>query len=784
MSAGDDKGPSVDVGVTRSAVKDKAAMFGATKPAVVNRPGKSVLNRFPQAMANDDNNEASKTTPGYRGVNKFQASPPGVAPKTSQSAEKKPPPVFNKTSPAIANKPVSNNSTSSFANKLTPISNSSTPPVANKPTPSVANKFTPPVANKSPPSTAIKTTTGLANKKVWTPPNKTVEDHNHNVKGVADTNKTFQSKTSGPQSNSNTFSGSKRVTSVSSFQDKTNTSTDSDNRRSSSDGTLKELDNDKNGNLPESNEILSNLRNQLRASKTRNRSADPGKVVLQSNRQRASDDVAPVGSPPQTGELPANSNKTTSPTEILRKTNTKKRISVVANIKSRLSDEKKFKLISKGTLISSHDAPNKPRRPADIDISKIVQEYEAAVKELLEEEEDLYDDVESFARGSCLANRVSFIPDMTEEEELGSDQTSGSGSISASGSGGGFKQILDDTPVVEGEMEDVYEEFIEDMLDSPSAAELKEKEKAANEKEEKERQKREKEEKKKKEAARKEQEKKEKAEKARQEKERLAKEKKEKEKKEKEEKEKEKKKKLKSESADETSTKGSTNGEAAPGEEEYDDCSAMVDGVMEEEYADVDDFVSSSSTSSLQTTDKAKEEKAKRDKEDKEEKKKKEAARKEEERKKKEKQKEEKEKLAKEKKEKEKKEKEERDLKKKFKITGTEEKMSSGVILEDVKGGRHDLAVSKGDLVDIMRMDSNPTGKFLVKSEDNRWGYVESSNIQIDTDCIKEMTSAAVHVMNSSETYVNVESPITESGSAKISDEESSIQEEVYEDCS
>ena len=46
--------------------------------------------------------------------------------------------------------------------------------------------------------------------------------------------------------------------------------------------------------------------------------------------------------------------------------------------------------------------------------------------------------------------------------------------------------------------------------------------------------------------------------------------------------------------------------------------------------------------------------------------------------------------------------------------------MSSGVVLDDVKGGKLDLAVGKGDLVDIMRMDNNPTGKFLVKSEDNR----------------------------------------------------------------
>ena len=424
VQTGDDQGQSSDVGVVRSAVRDRAAMFGATKPAVSNRPGKSVLNRFPAATASSDPTDTGRLTPGagFRGVSKFQTST-----STSQSQDKKPPPTFNKTSPNTFNKsppsvgnkstPFSNSSASpadksmpvsntsdSPVNNVTPVSKHSTPPVADKPKPSVTNKPALHVIEKTPPAFGNKTTTpGLPNKKVWTPPKRTpdsstaIEDHNHNVKGVADTNR-FQRKSSDSGSDrSSTYSGGKTRTSTSSFQ-KSDTSTDSDNLKSSSDGSVKDLDKDKTDSQSESSEILSNIRSQLRATKAKTQTTELGKDYLPSSRQRVPGEVTPpvtrVGTSAAEHSRPtpegseekadstASSTKPSSP-EILRKKSTKKRISVLATIKSRVIDNKQFKLISKGTLISSHDAPPKPRRLPDVDINKIVQEYQDAVKDFL-----------------------------------------------------------------------------------------------------------------------------------------------------------------------------------------------------------------------------------------------------------------------------------------------------------------------------------------------------------------------------------------------------------------
>ncbi|XP_071119492.1 FYN-binding protein 1-like isoform X7 [Haliotis cracherodii] len=92
-------------------------------------------------------------------------------------------------------------------------------------------------------------------------------------------------------------------------------------------------------------------------------------------------------------------------------------------------------------------------------------------------------------------------------------------------------------------------------------------------------------------------------------------------------------------------------------------------------------------------------------------------------------------KLEKERKEKEKKEKE---LRKKFKLTGDEKKSAEGVVRSKAKGGKTELAVEAGEILDIIRMTENPAGKWLVMNREGTYGYVESKNIDIEETAIKK----------------------------------------------
>ncbi|ESP00713.1 hypothetical protein LOTGIDRAFT_158006 [Lottia gigantea] len=142
--------------------------------------------------------------------------------------------------------------------------------------------------------------------------------------------------------------------------------------------------------------------------------------------------------------------------------------------------------------------------------------------------------------------------------------------------------------------------------------------------------------------------------------------------------------------------------------EEYDDCSTATAALQEpdEVYEPIDEEQAISGGSVSSKTKESEKERKKRDKE---------------------------------KKDQERKAKEE--LKKKEReeeITGSEPKQGEGIIREDCTGTKLDLSLKKGDRVDIIRMDKNPSGKWLVKATDGRWGYVDSSNVEVATSTIRQ----------------------------------------------
>ncbi|XP_058887479.1 FYN-binding protein 1-like isoform X3 [Acipenser ruthenus] len=103
------------------------------------------------------------------------------------------------------------------------------------------------------------------------------------------------------------------------------------------------------------------------------------------------------------------------------------------------------------------------------------------------------------------------------------------------------------------------------------------------------------------------------------------------------------------------------------------------------------------------------------------------------------KEKEERQHLEKEKKKQKEKEKKENEIKKRFKITGFEDTMYRAEVKEESKGGKNDLAVKQGDVVDLIRTTKCPSGKWLAKDCDGNYGYISVTALEMDFKEIHEI---------------------------------------------
>ncbi|XP_069559081.1 FYN-binding protein 1 isoform X1 [Brachyistius frenatus] len=99
--------------------------------------------------------------------------------------------------------------------------------------------------------------------------------------------------------------------------------------------------------------------------------------------------------------------------------------------------------------------------------------------------------------------------------------------------------------------------------------------------------------------------------------------------------------------------------------------------------------------------------------------------------------KEEKKRLEAERKEQKERDKKEQDAKKKFKLVGPLEVIHQGKACVDCRGSKTDLALKQGDCVDIIRVQGNPEGKWLGRSQDGSIGYVKTTSVEIDFNTLK-----------------------------------------------
>ncbi|XP_029905208.1 FYN-binding protein 1-like isoform X2 [Myripristis murdjan] len=95
-------------------------------------------------------------------------------------------------------------------------------------------------------------------------------------------------------------------------------------------------------------------------------------------------------------------------------------------------------------------------------------------------------------------------------------------------------------------------------------------------------------------------------------------------------------------------------------------------------------------------------------------------------------------------------------MKKKFKITGTEEAMYQAKVTVTTKGRKNDLPVNNGDIVSIIRTTNCPKGKWLARDSNNTYGYIAVDHVELD---IQEMLELGKKAAISSKNSNNVSEP-------------------------
>ncbi|XP_039636815.1 FYN-binding protein 1 isoform X2 [Perca fluviatilis] len=96
-----------------------------------------------------------------------------------------------------------------------------------------------------------------------------------------------------------------------------------------------------------------------------------------------------------------------------------------------------------------------------------------------------------------------------------------------------------------------------------------------------------------------------------------------------------------------------------------------------------------------------------------------------------------------EKKEQKEREKKEQDARKKFKLVGPLEVVHQGKARLDCRSSKTDLALKQGQSLDIIRVQGNPEGKWLGRTQDGSIGYVKTTSVEIDFNTLKSHAQQA-----------------------------------------
>ncbi|XP_076880513.1 FYN-binding protein 1 isoform X2 [Brachyhypopomus gauderio] len=85
----------------------------------------------------------------------------------------------------------------------------------------------------------------------------------------------------------------------------------------------------------------------------------------------------------------------------------------------------------------------------------------------------------------------------------------------------------------------------------------------------------------------------------------------------------------------------------------------------------------------------------------------------------------------------------ENEYRKKFKLSGDVEVIHTARARVDMPGGKMDLRVRQGELVDIIRVKDNPEGKWLARNMTGECGYISNACVDVDYEAVKRKLGVA-----------------------------------------
>ncbi|XP_059503873.1 FYN-binding protein 2-like isoform X3 [Stegostoma tigrinum] len=95
----------------------------------------------------------------------------------------------------------------------------------------------------------------------------------------------------------------------------------------------------------------------------------------------------------------------------------------------------------------------------------------------------------------------------------------------------------------------------------------------------------------------------------------------------------------------------------------------------------------------------------------------------------------------------------EKELHRKFNLTGLELPIYKVQVQQHLKGGKLGLTVKQGEIVEIIRMVDCPTGKWLARTHDGNYGYIQIDAVKMDNAEIKEISK---RILKQTETFEEI----------------------------
>ncbi|KAL0979141.1 hypothetical protein UPYG_G00181280 [Umbra pygmaea] len=125
-------------------------------------------------------------------------------------------------------------------------------------------------------------------------------------------------------------------------------------------------------------------------------------------------------------------------------------------------------------------------------------------------------------------------------------------------------------------------------------------------------------------------------------------------------------------------------------------------------------------------------------------------------------------------------EKREQEARKKYKLSDQSQVIHTAKSRLDCKGGKSDLPLKQGEMIDIIRITDNPDGRWLARNTEGVYGYVKTESVEIDYGLLKQKSKAHLSSQSVDEPEVYDDVAIQDNACSGI--KEQAKDHELYDD--